>query len=55
MAKIGLFYGSSTGKTETAAEAIQAEFGGEDEDNQSELTDSRVKEWVAQLKSEFNI
>lgn len=30
MAKIGLFYGTTTGKTETAAEMIQAEFGGED-------------------------
>ncbi|MBE9170191.1 flavodoxin FldA [Pleurocapsales cyanobacterium LEGE 06147] len=30
MAKIGLFYGSTTGKTETAAEMIQKELGGED-------------------------
>lgn len=30
MAKIGLFYGSTTGKTESAAEIIQEEFGGED-------------------------
>ena len=30
MSKIGLFYGSTTGKTESAAEMIQAEFGGED-------------------------
>jgi flavodoxin I len=30
MAKIGLFYGSTTGKTESAAEIIQKEFGGED-------------------------
>ena len=29
MSKIGLFYGSNTGKTESAAEMIQAEFGGE--------------------------
>lgn len=29
MAKIGLFYGSTTGKTESAAEMIRAEFGGE--------------------------
>jgi flavodoxin I len=27
MAKIGLFYGTQTGKTETVAESIQAEFG----------------------------
>jgi flavodoxin I len=26
-----------------------------DEDNQSELTDDRIKEWVTQLKSEFGI
>lgn len=26
-----------------------------DEDNQSELTDSRIKTWVAQLKSEFGV
>ena len=30
MAKIGLFYGSTTGNTEESAEAIQAAFGGED-------------------------
>ncbi|MEM6444986.1 MAG: flavodoxin FldA [Cyanobacteria bacterium J06642_2] len=30
MAKIGLFYGSTTGNTEAAAEAIQKEFGGDD-------------------------
>ena len=42
-------------------EASKAEKNGKfvglaiDEDNQSELTDSRVKEWVAQLKSEFNL
>lgn len=29
MAKIGLFYGSTTGKTEEAAETIQQEFGGD--------------------------
>ncbi|MGF1486608.1 MAG: flavodoxin FldA [Prochloraceae cyanobacterium] len=29
MSKIGLFYGSTTGNTETAAETIQKEFGGE--------------------------
>ena len=28
MSKIGLFYGTTTGKTESAAEMIQAEFGG---------------------------
>ncbi|ELS04431.1 flavodoxin, long chain [Xenococcus sp. PCC 7305] len=28
MSKVGLFYGSTTGKTESAAEMIQSEFGG---------------------------
>lgn len=28
MSKIGLFYGTTTGKTESAAEMIQSEFGG---------------------------
>ena len=30
MAKIGLFYGTQTGNTESAAEMIQKEFGGDD-------------------------
>lgn len=30
MSKIGLFYGTQTGYTQTAAETIQKEFGGED-------------------------
>ncbi|MBC6478993.1 MAG: flavodoxin FldA [Hormoscilla sp. GM7CHS1pb] len=30
MAKIGLFFGTQTGNTETAAQGIQKEFGGED-------------------------
>ena len=30
MSKIGLFYGTETGKTETAAEMIQSELGGDD-------------------------
>ncbi|BAU15811.1 flavodoxin (plasmid) [Leptolyngbya sp. NIES-3755] len=30
MAEIGLFYGTQTGYTQTAAETIQKEFGGED-------------------------
>lgn len=29
MSKIGLFYGTTTGKTESAAEMIQSEFGGD--------------------------
>lgn len=39
MAKIGLFYGSTTGKTETAAEMIQSEFGGEDVVSMHEIID----------------
>ncbi|MBW4570429.1 MAG: flavodoxin FldA [Tolypothrix carrinoi HA7290-LM1] len=30
MSKIGLFFGTTTGKTESVAETIQKEFGGED-------------------------
>jgi flavodoxin I len=30
MSKIGLFYGTQTGNTETISEAIQTQFGGED-------------------------
>ena len=30
MSKIGLFLGSTTGKTESAAEMIQSEFGGDE-------------------------
>jgi flavodoxin I len=42
-------------------EASKAEKNGKfvglalDEDNQSELTDSRIREWVTQLKNEFNL
>ena len=42
-------------------EASKADKGGKfvglalDEDNQSELTETRIKEWVAQIKSEFGI
>ena len=42
-------------------EASKADKGGKfvglalDEDNQSELTESRIKEWVAQIKSEMGI
>ena len=39
MSKIGLFYGSTTGKTESAAEMIQAEFGGEDVVTLHEIAD----------------
>ena len=39
MSKIGLFYGSTTGKTETVAEQIQKEFGGEDVVTLHNITD----------------
>lgn len=39
MSKIGLFYGSTTGKTESAAEMIRAEFGGEDVVTMYEIAD----------------
>ena len=40
MAKIGLFYGTTTGKTETAAEAIQKELGGDDVVTLHEIADA---------------
>jgi flavodoxin I len=39
MAKVGLFYGSTTGKTEAAAEAIQAALGGENVVELHEISD----------------
>ena len=39
MSKIGLFYGSTTGKTESAAEMIQAELGGADVVTLHEIAD----------------
>ena len=39
MANIGLFYGSTTGKTEAAAEAIQDALGGEDMVTLHEIAD----------------
>ncbi|MDC0834787.1 flavodoxin FldA [Leptolyngbya valderiana BDU 20041] len=44
MAKIGLFYGSTTGNTETAAEAIQAEFGGDDVVELQNIADADLSE-----------
>ena len=41
MAKVGLFYGSTTGKTADAAEAIQAALGG---DSMVDLFDVSDKE-----------
>lgn len=39
MAKIGLFYGSTTGKTQSVAEMIQDAFGGEDVVTLYEISD----------------
>lgn len=39
MTKVGLFYGSTTGKTEAVAEAIQAALGGEDIVKLHEISD----------------
>ena len=39
MSKIGLFYGTTTGKTESAAEMIQAELGGTDVVTLHEIAD----------------
>ena len=39
MSKIGLFYGTTTGKTESAAEMIQAELGGTDVVSLHEIAD----------------
>ncbi|WP_019507235.1 flavodoxin FldA [Pleurocapsa sp. PCC 7319] len=39
MAKVGLFYGSTTGKTEAAAEEIQSALGGEDVVTLHEIAD----------------
>lgn len=40
MTKIGLFYGTTTGKTETAAEMIQAELGGDSIVNSHDIADA---------------
>ena len=46
MAKIGLFYGSTTGKTETAAEAIQSALGGEDVVTMHEIADASTDDFA---------
>ena len=46
MAKIGLFYGSSTGNTETAAETIQSAFGGEDVVTLHEISDAQDSDFA---------
>jgi flavodoxin I len=45
MSKIGLFYGSTTGKTEEAAERIQAAFGGDDVVTIYEISDVEDSEF----------
>jgi flavodoxin I len=45
MAKIGLFYGSTTGKTETVAETIQVEFGGEGTVSLHEIADVSTEDF----------
>ena len=62
--KISSLGGKTVGNTSTDGydhEASKADKGGKfvglalDDDNQSELTEPRIKKWVAQLKSEFGI
>ncbi|MDJ0725686.1 MAG: flavodoxin FldA [Prochloraceae cyanobacterium] len=47
MSKIGLFYGSTTGNTETAAETIQKEFGGESVVKLHNITDVETSDFEA--------
>lgn len=42
MSKIGLFYGTETGKTETAAEMIQSELGGDEIVELIDIADSEA-------------
>ncbi|MEM9946275.1 MAG: flavodoxin FldA [Cyanobacteria bacterium P01_D01_bin.36] len=42
MAKVGLFYGSTTGKTADAAEKVQAELGGESVVDLHDIADSEA-------------
>jgi flavodoxin I len=48
MAKIGLFYGSTTGKTEAVVESIQSEFGGDvvDLHNIADVDESDFEEYT---------
>ncbi len=46
MSKIGLFYGTETGKTETAAEIIQSELGGENVVDLINIADVEPQELV---------
>ncbi len=45
MAKIGLFFGTQTGNTETIAETIQAELGGDSVVNLHDVADVEVDEF----------
>ncbi|MGD1715954.1 flavodoxin FldA [Dapis sp. BLCC M172] len=45
MSKIGLFVGSTTGKTEEAAEIIQKEFGGDDVVTIHNMTDAQTDDF----------
>ena len=44
MAKIGLFFGTQTGNTESAAEIIQTEFGGDDVVDMKDVADIEIEE-----------
>ena len=46
MAKIGLFYGSTTGKTEEVAETIQAHLGGEEVVGMHEIADASSEDFA---------
>jgi len=46
MAKIGLFFGSTTGNTQDIAERIQAEFGGDDVVTLHEISDVEEDEFA---------
>jgi flavodoxin I len=45
MAKIGLFYGTQTGNTQTAAELIQKEFGGDDVVELIDIADATTEDF----------
>ncbi len=45
MAKIGLFYGTTTGNTEESAEAIQTAFGGSDVVDLCEISDADTSDF----------
>jgi flavodoxin I len=47
MAKIGLFYGTQTGNTQTAAEMIQKEFGGSSVVELHDVADAELSDFAA--------